>query len=197
MSDFPVLETPRLVLREITDTDAPALFSIHGDAEHMRWFGVDPLPNEEAALKLVETFAGWRKIANSGTRWALQPKDHECLIGTCGLFSWNRSWKKCTVGYELASTWQGKGFMREALTAILNWGFEHMELNRVEAQVHPKNRSSLRLLGLLGFVQEGLLREVGYWGGEHHDLLQYSLLRREYLPPPSSGQPSAATPIER
>ena len=55
-----------------------------------------------------------------------------------------------------------------------------MDLNRVEAQVHPDNRASLALLKKLGFVEEGRLREVGYWAGVHHDLLQYSLLRREW-----------------
>jgi [ribosomal protein S5]-alanine N-acetyltransferase len=180
MSDFPVLETPRLVLREITEADVPALFAIHGDPDLMRWFGADPLPDEEAAASLVETFAGWRKMANPGTRWALQPKGENHLIGTCGLFSWNRNWRKCVVGYELASQAQGKGLMREALAAVLSWGFEHMELNRVEAQIHPMNKPSLTLAGSLGFLQEGLLREVAYWGGEHHDLLQYSLLHRDY-----------------
>jgi ribosomal-protein-alanine N-acetyltransferase len=42
------------------------------------------------------------------------------------------------------------------------------------------NKPSLKLARSLGFVQEGLLREVAYWGGEHHDLLQHSLLQREY-----------------
>lgn len=181
MSDFPILETPRLLLREIVTDDAPALYVIHGDAEPMRWFGADPLPSKEAATNLVETFASWRKMTNPGTRWALQPKGEDQLVGTCGLFNWNRAWRKCTLGYELAFAWQGKGYMHEALSAVLKWGFGHMELNRVEAQIHPMNRASVKLAASLGFVQEGLLREVGYWGGEHHDLLQFSLLRREYL----------------
>lgn len=180
-SDFPVLETPRLLLREIVAADAPALFGIHGNAERMRWFGVDPLPDEPAAARLVETFAGWRQLANPGTRWGLQSKEAEGLIGTCGLFGWNRGWRKCSIGYELAADWEGKGLMREALAAMLDWGFEQMQLNRVEAQIHPLNEASLRLVAALGFVQEGLLRELGFWGGQYHDMLQFSLLRRDYL----------------
>src|SRR5436190_14175882 len=101
MSDFPSLETPRLLLREIVLADAPALFGIHGNGERMRWFGTDPLPDEAAAVKLVETFAGWRQMANPGTRWGLQPKEGDGLIGTCGLFGWHRGWRKCAIGYEL------------------------------------------------------------------------------------------------
>jgi len=70
--------------------------------------------------------------------------------------------------------------MREALTAALSWGFQVMELNRIEAQVHPNNQRSIRLLGRLGFVEEGRLRQAAYWANQYHDMVQYSLLRVEW-----------------
>ena len=70
--------------------------------------------------------------------------------------------------------------MKEALIAILAWGFTKMDLNRVEAQVHPENRASSALLRRLGFVEEARLREVGYWAGSHHDLMLHSLLKAEW-----------------
>lgn len=69
--------------------------------------------------------------------------------------------------------------MNEALTTVFSWEFEEMGLNQVEAQVHPENRPSLALLKMFGFAEEGRLREVGYWAGSHHDLMLYSLLKRE------------------
>ena len=180
MSAFPVLETPRLLLREIVAADAAALFAIHGDAERMKWFGNDPLSNLLAAEKLVATFAGWREMPNPGTRWGIEIKGQPQLIGTCGLFSWNRGWRKCTLGYELARTAEGKGHMTEALRAIIAWGWSEMTLNRIEAQVHPENMSSIAILERHGFVFEGKLRQVGYWSGNFHDMLQYSLLKQEW-----------------
>lgn len=177
---FPALETDRLVLREIVAADAAALFEIHGDRELMRWFGVDPLPDLDAAVGLVNVFAGWRALANPGVRWALQIKGTNALVGTCGLFGWNRNWRKCTLGYELSRGAQGKGLMQEALRATLRWGFRNMELNRIEAQVHPANAASLKSIRGMGFTEEGCLRELGYWGGTFHDLLQFSLLRKEW-----------------
>jgi ribosomal-protein-alanine N-acetyltransferase len=53
-------------------------------------------------------------------------------------------------------------------------------LNRIEAQVHPENAASLKLLRRLGFVEEGRQRQAGFWWGGHHDLVQLSLLRHEY-----------------
>lgn len=192
MGDFPTLETDRLILREIVATDAPVLFAIHGDADAMRWFGTDPLADLQQAEKLIETFAAWRQMPNPGTRWGIQRKSDNKLLGSCGLFKWNRGWKSCIVGYELARSAWGAGFMLEALSAALAWGFEHMELNRIEAQVHPANAASIKLVRTLGFAHEGHLREAGFWLGEHHDLLQFALLRRAYLTSPSSGQPQAA-----
>ncbi|WP_028103736.1 GNAT family N-acetyltransferase [Pseudoduganella violaceinigra] len=179
-ADFPIIETERLLLREIVLDDVPALFAIHGDRESMKWFGSDPLPDEAAAAKLVELFAGWRALANPGTRWGLQLKGQEKLIGTCGLFAWNRNWRRCTVGYELYPEARGRGYMQEALRAVIAWGWGHMQLNRIEAQVHPENADSLRSLAKLGFKREGLLRQAGYWSERYHDLYQYSLLRDEW-----------------
>jgi [ribosomal protein S5]-alanine N-acetyltransferase len=96
------------------------VFAIHGDAELMRLFGNDPIPDLEGARKLIETFAGWRQLPNPGTRWAVEIKGTAGLVGTCGLFGWNRSWRRCIVGYELAKNVQGKGYMHEALGAALS-----------------------------------------------------------------------------
>ena len=180
MDPFPILETPRLLLREIIPADAPRLFDIHGDASLMRWFGVDPLKDIEGAEKLVAMFASWRAQPNPGTRWAIQVKGEPQLCGTCGLFAWNRAWRKCAIGYELAASAQGKGLMHEALTSVLSWGFEQMALNRIEAQVHPDKAASIRSVTRLGFKEEGRLRELGFWGGQFQDMLQFSLLRREW-----------------
>lgn len=180
MPDFPTLETPRLRLREIVPADAAALFAVHGDPDAMRWFGTDPVPDEAAALKLVDVFAGWRALPNPGTRWGIALQGQAELLGTCGLFAWNRAWRKCTLGYELNAAARGQGLMHEALQACLAWGFEHMQLNRVEALVHPENTASLRSVERLGFVREGLLRQAGFWGGQFHDMLQYGLLRQDW-----------------
>lgn len=179
-AEFPTLCTPRLRLREISDADVPALCELHGPSDHMQWFGSDPITGPEGARQLVQTFSAWRRLPNPGTRWGIERTSAPGLIGSCGLFAWNRNWRKCSLGYELAAPCCGQGLMREALTAIIGWGLVQMQLHRIEAQVHERNEASLGLLHRLGFVQEGRLRELGYWGGRHHDLLQLSLLASEW-----------------
>ena len=181
---FPSLSTARLQLREIVASDAPALLAIHSDREAMKWFGSDPLVDLEAAEKLIAGFASLRQSPVAGVRWGIvhaDPARGSQLLGTCGLFRWNRGWRTCMTGYELARHAQGRGVMNEALRAVHAWAFEHMAVERIEAQVHPLNAPSLALLRRLGFVQEGLLREAGLWLGERHDLVQLGLLKREFL----------------
>ena len=177
---FPILETSRLLLREIVAEDAPSLFAVYADPKHMQWYGIDPFPDLAAAEARIKTFAVMRAQANPGTPGGITTKENGLFIGTCGLFAWNRNWRKCSVGYELVKEAQGHGFMQEALTAALSWGFQVMELNRIEAQVHPNNQRSIRLLGRLGFVEEGRLRQAAYWANQYRDMVQYSLLRAEW-----------------
>ena len=180
---FPSLSTKRLQLREIVASDATSLLAIHGDREAMKWFGTDPLADLEAAERVIAGFANMRQ-APTGVRWGIvhaDPGRSGALLGTCGVFRWNRGWRTCLTGYELARHAQGQGYMTEALRAIYAWAFESMAVDRIEAQVHPLNTPSLALLKKLGFVEEGLMREAGLWMGERRDLVQLGLLRREFV----------------
>lgn len=175
-SAFPELQTERLRLREITHDDLDAMLAIHGDPDLMKWVG-DPVADEVGATALIELLAGWRRLPDPGIRWGLQPHDRDQLIGTCGLFGWDRRNQSCSVGYELAHDAQGHGFMNEALTAAFAWGWQQMDLVRIEARIHPDNLASQRVVDKLGFEHEGLLRKATFRGGQHHDLFVYSLLR--------------------
>lgn len=182
ITDFPELQTSRLSLSEIAPTDSAALFQILGNPDVMRLSGSDPLRDMDAARALIDSFSKWRHFADPGIRWGIRLKDEPLLIGTCGLFAWNRGWHKCMVGYELHPAWQRKGLMSEALRAVLTWAFYGMSLHRVEAQIHPDNEPSIKLMKSLGFVEEGRAREVAHWGGEVHDMLQFGLLWHELQP---------------
>lgn len=181
IAPFPQLTTERLQLREITMADAPDLMQVYGNAEVMRWFGTDPVTELAQVEAMIARWAGLRQQADPATRWGIQRQGDSTLVGTCGLFAVNRAWRKCTLGYDLALPAQGQGYMQEALHAALDWGFTTLELNRIEAQIHPDNLASINLVLKLGFHREGVLRQVGFWGGSFHDLIQFSLLRNEWV----------------
>jgi [ribosomal protein S5]-alanine N-acetyltransferase len=176
---FPELHTARLRLRQLVATDADAMFVIYSNASAMQWYGVDPLTSQEQAQLLIELFAGWFS-ANVGVRWGIERCDDGRLIGSCGLFRWNKSWRNCLVGYELSRDCQTQGYMREALAVVLDYGFNEMGLHRVQAETHPDNAASIALLMRLGFCCEGLHREQGFWANRFHDLACYALLTYQW-----------------
>lgn len=179
--DFPTLDTERLRLRELNADDAPVLLAIHSDRDAMRWFGSDPLTDLAAAAARIERFAALRTHANPGVRWGITSRQSGELIGTLGLFGWNPDWRRCLTGYELARAHWGRGYMREALVAVIDWTIRHTDLHRLEAIVHPDNQRSLRVIESLGFAREGLLRQIARWDDAQHDMLQYALLRPDWL----------------
>ena len=181
LTAFPTLATERLLLREIVDADAPALYR---DPRRSRR---DALVRQRSAAQPRCGALRWSRALPAGANWSIRARagasvrDPPALVGSCGLFGWNRQWRKCSVGYELAPSLRpASGLMDEALRAVLDWGFAKMALHRIEALIHPDNLPSIRLVRRLGFAEEGRLREVGRWGGRQHDMLLFAVLRREW-----------------
>ncbi|MEA5449764.1 GNAT family N-acetyltransferase [Leptolyngbya sp. CCNP1308] len=173
MQDFPNLETPRLWLRQATEADAEAVFSLFSDPQVTRFHDLDTFTYLDQAREVIER----RKMGfkgDRGIRWAIALKPHNNLIGSCG-FTWDRTASQAEVGYELARKFWRRGIMTEALSAIFNYGFEVENLHRIVAEVMVDNLASKQLLKKLGLQSQGILKERGFWKGNHHDLEQFVL----------------------
>lgn len=103
------------------------------------------------------------------------------LIGTCALWRINAQNRRAEIGYILDSRAWGHGYMHEALSALLDYAFTELKLNRVEADTDPRNERSARLLDRLRFSKEGLFRERCIVDGKISDAAMYGLLRREWI----------------
>ena len=131
---------------------------------------------EQLALYIVDLYK-----RGDGLRWGIALKGSDDLIGSAGLYDWDREVRSAEAGYDLLPSHWGRGIMSEALTAILDYGFDVMDLNRVQVLAMPRNARSLRLAERLGFVREGVLREHGHdESGALVDDVVLSLLRREW-----------------
>lgn len=103
------------------------------------------------------------------------------VIGTCTLFHLDEQNRRAEIGYALAREYWGRGLMSEALTALLDYAFSTLDLNRVEADVDPRNGPSAIILERLGFEREGLFRERWLVAGEKQDSLMLGLLRHDWF----------------
>ena len=174
---FPYIETPRLLLRELQKEDAEAIFRIFSDPEVMKYSDMDMFTRLEQAQFMIER-QRHRFEQKEHFRWGIALKDSDIIIGTGGYVAWNRMWHNAELGYDLAKPYWGQGIMTEAVRAMIQFGFEHMELHRIEAEVMPENTASVRLLHKLDFQEEGVLRERSFWKDEFHDLAMFALFKR-------------------
>jgi len=97
------------------------------------------------------------------------------LIGCCELFGIENQYK-AEVGFWLGAAYQGKGYMLEALCAVVGHAFGSMEMGRLYAQTSPRNAALLHMLRKAGFIQEGVLRRHTRRGGDWDDSVVMSIL---------------------
>jgi RimJ/RimL family protein N-acetyltransferase len=172
------LITPRLKLRFVGPDDAEALFRLFSDPEALRyWSSTAWLHIAQAADNIEQTLKAYRD--GTALRLAMILPDGE-LIGTVTLYDFDRRNHRCQVGYMLGRPHWGQRYMQEALAALIGYGFSALELHRIEADIHPDNIASGRILEGLHFQREGHLRERWFVGGEISDSIIYGLLRKDW-----------------
>jgi [ribosomal protein S5]-alanine N-acetyltransferase len=178
--EFPNLETERLVLRQITLEDVDAVREQFADPEVTEFLDIPPMEsNEQAELVILYTLGLFER--NEGIRWAISRKGDNHLIGSCGFESITKvRCRKGQIKYDLARDHWGHGLMSEAMNKVLEYGFEKIHLNRIEAFVVDDAEKPQELLRRLGFRKEGVMRGHGYWKERFWDEALFSLLRDEW-----------------
>jgi RimJ/RimL family protein N-acetyltransferase len=173
------LPTSRLLLRPLKPSDADALFAIFSDPQVMRYWSSAPWESVEFSKAYIErdqqAMAEGRHV-----RLAITARNDSAFLGTCTLFDHVTQCRRAEVGFGLSPSAWGKGYATEAVGELLAFGFTTMELNRVEADIDPRNSASARCLQRLGFTKEGHLRERWIVAGEVSDSALYGLLRAEW-----------------
>ncbi|GAB3935877.1 GNAT family N-acetyltransferase [Larkinella terrae] len=170
---FPTLSTDRLILRQFKTADSSDLFVLRSNPEIMRFIPRPLARSVQDASLLIQSFnEGIR--ANEMITWAIALRNSAEVIGTIGFVRMNKANYRAEVGYLLRADYQGTGFMREALTAVVNYGFRTLKLHSIEAVVDPENRASAKLLERCGFEKEGHFKENKYFNGRFYDSVFYS-----------------------
>lgn len=175
---FPRLSAGTFALREIVPSDAADWYRYLSDDrvyEHTSTPIMSFAEVEGLIGMLAERFHRKRQI-----RWALAEPDSGKMIGDLGYNAfWTRD-SRGEIGYGLAPEYWRRGLMTRALSAVLNYGFSHLGLNKVEATVNITNQRSSGLLLKLGFQLEGTLRDYRNRRGVFGDAWFFGLLRREW-----------------
>lgn len=161
LTSFPTLTTSRLVLRELTFEDADWYLRHRSRPEVGHGHGRAAPQGEDAARSLLAHHAIELFADRLGVRWGMALKADGRLVGSAGFHEWDTEVRSADLGYDLDPAFWGAGLMFEALAAVLDFAFERLLMNRVQALVLADNQRSRRLLVRLGFVEEGVLRSHG------------------------------------
>lgn len=179
MFETTTFATERLLLRPLATDDAADLFAVFSDPEVMRFWSCGPWSAGEQADQYIAS-AAQDLAAGAMLRLGIEVAATGQLIGQLALHHFDQQNRRCEIGYALGRAHWGKGYLGEAMTALLAHGFAQLSLHRIEADVDPRNTASTRALEKLGFVQEGLLRERWIVAGEICDTAFYGLLKSDW-----------------
>ncbi len=188
LSTIDAITTPRLTLRPVHARDLPDLFEVNGDDQVTRFlpYATWRSPADGAAwLGRVEAL----EAAGGARQLVLETHAESRVVGTVLLFRHDPPSARLELGYVLGRRRWGQGLMREALAAACGHAFGALGLRRLEAEVHPDNVASWRLLERLGFTHEGTLRKRWVARGAAYDTRMYACLADEWPGHHADGQP--------
>jgi RimJ/RimL family protein N-acetyltransferase len=166
-------------VRPLSESDLQGLLAIYSNEEVVRFLGHaswQTMADAETWFERISKFV----VSGSALEFVIAAKDTGNIIGRCGLFAFEENNAYARLGYVLGRAHWGQGYMREALSALIDCAFSELDLRRLEADVEAENKASASLLRRIGFTKEGVLRERWITGGKTMDAEVYGLLRDEW-----------------
>lgn len=182
------IRTPRLVIRELLPSDAPALNAIERRPEVTRYMPFDPQTPEQSVQYIAKARADADAVPRRTFDLAIVPREASpegdpALLGRCGLGIARPEHFEASIWYLLSPSAWGRGFATEACRALLDLAFGPLGLHRVWADCDPRNTASCRVAERLGMTREGVLRENYYLKREWCDTAVYAILAHEHRRP--------------
>ena len=178
MFSMPEILTDRLILRRMTMKDAQDIFEYSRDPEvarHVLWTAQKHISEAKEYVRYMTK----RYRDDLPSSWGIIDKESGRLVGTIGYMAFSEENASVEIGYSLARWLWGKGMATEALRAVIDYTFEAMDINRIEAQHELTNPSSGRVMEKCGMKKEGILRQRLYNKGKFVDIALYSILRED------------------
>ena len=177
-STVPTLAFEGYLLRGVVPEDAEDLFSFLSDKEVTRFTTpqIDALEQvKELIALLIERFEKRQSIY-----WVIETQSAKRAIGRCHFISWSEQESTAEIGYYLAREYWNKGIMTRSIQAVVRYGFETLELNRIQATVVRENLASARVLEKVGFAREGDSKAFAFRRGQYFDTVKYSISVEEF-----------------
>lgn len=165
---FPILATQRLTLRQLVIDDKQAIFSLRSDSEINKYLDRPPCNTIDDAANFINK-VNENINKNMALYWAITLSGQNKLVGTICLFSFSDENESCEIGYELLPNFQGRGIMREAVKKVIDYAFNTIGVQKIEASLHRDNQPSIKLL------EKVLFKNTNQHDKENPELISYNL----------------------
>ena len=178
---FPIIKiNDRITLRDVRLSDCKEYYEYLNHPEVSKFIPTSCLPSSpEGAKKELQFF---RNLHNRrlSIYWAITESSTDKMIGACGFEKWSRLHQRLELAYDIDANYWRQGIATQCLTAIINYAFQEMQAQRVEAFLKPDNVASAGLLNKIGFTHEAVLKKYRFFQGEHIDVDLYALINDEW-----------------
>lgn len=165
-----VIQTNRLFLRNITDDDLSNIYKGLSHPEVIKHYGVS-----FESIEATEEQMRWFKNP-SQSWWAICESSSDKFIGAVGFNAISIQHKKAEIGLWLLPEFWGKGYMQEIMPPVCNYGFDHLNLHRIEGFVETENTACRRSMRNVSFTHEGTMKDCEIKDGKFISVEIYSLL---------------------
>jgi RimJ/RimL family protein N-acetyltransferase len=183
MSDaaFDRIESERLILRRFRESDLSHFVAYRNDPEVARYQSWDSFDEREAMAFIREMASAQPGVPGEWFQFAIESKKMGGLVGDCALQVDGQEPYRAEIGFTLAREHQGRGFASEAVSRLLDYAFDTLDLHRIVAIADCRNKPSWTLLERVGLRREGHFLESFWFKGEWSDEYLYAVLKDEWL----------------
>lgn len=178
--NLPTFETERLKIRLFDMNDVDDLYEYCSDKEVTKYLPFETYSCKQQAIDRINYCKDIYINMTSPILWAIEYKENGKLIGGIDFIEWDEDNKVGEIGYVLNKDYWNMGIMTEALKVILKFGFEKMQLNRIQLRCDERNLASAKVMEKNGLKYEGTLRQIKFQKGEFISLRYYSILKEEW-----------------
>ncbi|AIQ53179.1 GNAT family N-acetyltransferase [Paenibacillus sp. FSL R7-0331] len=169
------IQTERLILRKMKLSDSASLFKIWSNPEVTEFMNINTFTDESQAVEMIEILNNL-SLENRAIRYSIVEMESNRIIGSCGYNAIDSSNAKAEIGYDISKDYWGKGYAPEAIQSLMDYAFNILKFNRIEAKVEPENNNSMKVLQKLNFTFEGTMRKCEKSKGKFIDLSIFSKL---------------------
>ncbi len=174
MAEFPIIKTPRLLLRQFSEHDLKNVYTGLSHPEVIKFYGISFHTLEETKQQL-KWFSDL-EISGTGIWWAICSADNQKFLGAAGFSSIEKKFKNAEIGMWLVPEFWRMGIMTEVIPLLCKYGFDHLDFHRIEGFVESENIACKNAILKAGFTYEGTRRECELQHGRFISLEIYSRL---------------------